>query len=107
MPTDFDSHKWDPDAALASLTDEVDALDSGDETKTTERILRQALPAATAAVVNAALYSTNERIRLEAAKLIMDRCLGTVAQSNPLGAVKDPLAQLVEEIYEHNRKEAV
>jgi hypothetical protein len=98
MATDFEAHQWDPDAALISLTVEADELDEGDVTATAERLLRHALPGATASLVNMALYGTNERLRLDACKEVLNRCLGTVNAIDPLARAKDPLERLMDEL---------
>jgi hypothetical protein len=106
MATNFDDHAWDPDHALASLAEETSLVDGEDTTATAERLLRAALPGATASLINTALYSINESNRMKASAIIMDRCMGTVSSVDPLGRSKDPLEKLVEEIYAHTAKEA-
>jgi len=93
--------EWDPQAALASLVEERDVLDGGDGSATAKRLLQQNLPAATASIIHTALHSPNEHLRLDASKTILDRCLGTVAQVDPLGRVEDPLETTLKQIFEH------
>ena len=95
-----DEEGWDPEAALLSLASETSLVDSGDATETARRLLQQNLPAATASVVHIALHSHNERLRLEASKTIMDRCLGTTASADPLGRPMDPLEKVLTEIFQ-------
>jgi len=95
----MDDEGWDAEAALASLAEETNLIDSGDSTETARRLLQHSLPAATQSVIHIALHSHNERLRLEASKTIMDRCLGTVATTDPLGRQMDPLERTLNEIF--------
>jgi hypothetical protein len=98
--------EWDPDKALASLTEETTLIDRGDSAETARRLLQHSLPAATASVIHIALHSHNERLRLEASKTILDRCLGTVASTDPLGRPLDPLEKVLTEIFTSAQEEA-
>jgi len=91
--------EWDPEEAMKALASETKLLDDGDTTQTSRRLLQHNLAAATQSVIHIALHSPNERLRLDAAKTIMDRCLGTVAASDPLGKPKDNLELVLEEIF--------
>jgi hypothetical protein len=101
-PNDYDD--WDPDEAIKSLATETSLLDEGDPSLTARRLLQQNLAAATSSVIHIALHSPNERLRLDASKTIMDRCLGTVANSDPFGRPKDNLELVLEEIFTNARK---
>jgi hypothetical protein len=80
---------WDPDAALESLR--LESTVSTEETyaKTAQRLLEECTPAAVLAITHLAQHSTSERIRLEAAKCVLDRVLGRVQDATPVGK-EDP-----------------
>jgi hypothetical protein len=91
--------EWDPGRALLQLKEEQDSnLDSNDILRTEER-LRKNGPIAAEALIHLAQYSTNERIRLEAAKHLLDRVLGKPQEGglNPTKTV-NPLEALLSQI---------
>jgi len=89
---------WDPARALLELKQEQDALGADfNEAALTERRLRTHAPIAADTLVHLMQYSSSERIRLDAAKTIMDRVLGKVSDAGLMsnGGELDPFQQLL------------
>jgi len=88
--------EWDPDERLQELTAER-LLNDGDDLAGSERIFAEnAIPAALA-ITHMAVFSDNERIRLEAAKYVVDRNLGRIGDTDPLKNVgNDPLYKFLQ-----------
>jgi hypothetical protein len=84
--------EWNVDEALASLADETLLMDEGDSRATVKRIFREAGPAAAAAVVHVAKFSTNEKNRLQAAQYVVERNIGKIGDDD---LEDDPLAALL------------
>jgi hypothetical protein len=57
------------------------------------RLLMENAPRAALAVIHLAQHSSNEQTRLRAASMIIDRVLGRIADSNPLGN-EDPFSKI-------------
>lgn len=70
---------WDPEHDLAALTQEVDVTGKSEDAIAAD-IIRDAAPIAARSIVHIAMYSLDERKRLEAAKYIIDRRLGRVGE---------------------------
>lgn len=83
---------------LALLNTESETLDGDDIIITSERILRQSLGGAILAISKLARASKNDKIKLDAAKYIIDRNLGPLAQVNPVGGKKNPLEELLGDV---------
>lgn len=79
--------EWDPEKNFESLTHEV-AINDGDYSKAAKRIFEESAPIAAQAITHLALYSVNEKIRLDASRYIIDRCLGR-ADNTPQGSGED------------------
>jgi len=87
--------EWDPEHALAGLTAER-ALDDGDDLAASERIFAENAVPAALSLVHLAVHSSNERIRLEASKYVVDRNLGRIGDTDPLKALgNDPLVKFL------------
>jgi hypothetical protein len=90
------SKEWSVEEALASL--ETDRTVHGDEAETqrAERLFLEALTVSVQSVCHIAMYSPNERLRLDAAKYVIERNLGRIVDATPLAPrSKDPLQDLV------------
>jgi len=86
---------WDPDKALADLETEV-SLDDGDFVAATERIFKENAIVAAKSIVHLAVACTNERLRLDAAKYVVDRNLGRIGDTDPLQKQEnDPFAKFL------------
>jgi hypothetical protein len=59
------------------------------------RVFQDHLVLATQSICHMALYGENERLRLDAAKYVVDRNLGRIGEANPLTRGKDPLEELL------------
>jgi hypothetical protein len=62
------------------------------------RVFQDHLVLASRSICHMALYAENERLRLDAAKYVVDRNLGRIGEANPLTRQKDPLMDLLEGI---------
>jgi hypothetical protein len=88
--------EWSAEEALAGL--EIDREVHGDEEATAraERIFQESLEVSVAAICHIASYSENERLRLDAAKYVVERNLGRIGEAAPLAPrSEDPLEALV------------
>jgi hypothetical protein len=74
---------WRPEATLKSLETEIQVLDDGDARRAADRIFKDAVPGAARSIVHAAMYCTNEQVRLKAAQTVVDRVLGPVGSQPP------------------------
>lgn len=81
---------------LRSLVDESRILDDGNLATTASRILREQLPNAILSISKIARTSSNERLKLDAAKYIVDRNLGRIGDGGTV--TNDPLAKLLGDI---------
>jgi len=88
---------WNPAQALESLKAEQDLVGSSSEAALTENRLTRAAPIAADVIIHLAQYSSNERIRLSAAQMILDRTLGKVTDAGTVGGVVDPFMQLLQQ----------
>jgi hypothetical protein len=94
---------WDVEQALADAVSERTLLSTSYEEQT-KRHLDQAAPAAAMSIVNIALYSHDERRKLDASKYVVDRLLGRIgeekqsAQGNPLEALLGDVVRTAEEL---------
>jgi hypothetical protein len=78
---------WDPEEAMQALQMEQAVNAHEDEVELTTRIFKENLPIAAQSVVHMAVHSTSERIRLDAARYVVERNLGKVTE---IGAAEDP-----------------
>jgi hypothetical protein len=94
--------EWNPDQAINDLTAERD-LDGGNDLVASERIFSEnAIPAALS-IAHMAIHSGNERIRLEAAKYVVDRNLGRIGDADPLKAAgNDPILKFLKSVSVQN-----
>lgn len=81
---------------LAALKAEVDTFGE-EESALAERLLRENLPMATMSIVKIAQSGSTDRVRLDAAKYIVERNLGRLQDINP-NAKKLPLESLLEDL---------
>lgn len=90
-------NEWIPEQALRNLNGEQAIY--GDETQeqTAQRLLRENLPIATAAIIHLALYSRNEKIRFDASKYVTERTLGPLSAAVQSGDTNE-LLELVREM---------
>jgi hypothetical protein len=97
MPRDHhpaDDPDWLPDEAVEALNSERTILHTSEtNAQTARRIFQENAPGAAASIAHIALYGSNERLRLDAAKYISDRVLGRVGddlgqgEDSPLDAM--------------------
>lgn len=96
-PTPFDdpldADTWVTEEEVASLATERDIMGT-DHVQQAENILKENLPAAIHSVAKLARLATNESVRLNAAKYIIDRNLGKITE--PVPEIDDPIKRLLE-----------
>lgn len=88
--------KWNAEEALKGLVFEA-ALNGESEQETAGRVFRENLPLAAQAIVHVARYASNERIRLDAAKYVVERNLGRLADVQ-VAPIDDPFEKLLAEV---------
>lgn len=98
---------WDPHRMLASLTDERDVRGEVDEVSTADRIFRENLPMAAQAIVHTAIHSTNDKLRLDAARYVVERSLGGIAHVIPKTSSNDPFTELLADVVSEVEEEHV
>jgi len=88
------AQEWDADEALNALKMETD-VHGRDETEAecSQRLLMENAPRMVLAICHLGQHSTNEQTRLRAATYVVDRVLGRIADSNPLGN-EDPFLKI-------------
>jgi hypothetical protein len=92
--------KWDPDARLEDLAKEL-AVSDGDQEQAALRVFQENLALAAQAITHIALYGGAERVRLEAAKYVVERNLGRLQDVDPQSAT-DPWDALLKEVVKHD-----
>ncbi|MEO7397049.1 MAG: hypothetical protein ABIW84_00640 [Ilumatobacteraceae bacterium] len=85
--------------AIAALADERHIMEES-ETDQAERLFRQNLVPAVQSIVNIALYSDKERLRLQAATYVVERNLGRL-QDVVAEQARDPFKDLLAECIEN------
>lgn len=92
---------WDPDEALDFLKMEREVMSDGTIEDTARRLFRENLVPATQAICHLAIYGLNEKLRLEAAKYVVERVMGRDEM-----VTGDPLEKLIGDIvrYEEAQK---
>jgi len=91
---EVDNRLWIPDEAIAALKSERAMLEPKSDIEFTRELFRQNAPAAAASIVHLALHSTNERVRSDNARYVVERVLGRPGEENPHG--RTPLEALME-----------
>lgn len=85
---------WIPDAAIEGLKMERSLNPGETDIELTRKLFRESAPAAATAIVHVALYGQNEKIRVDAAKYVVERVLGRPGEENANG--RSPLEELME-----------
>lgn len=105
MPDPHDGG-WDPEKVVQNMTAEMDMYDEN-YAQVSKRKMTENLPFATDAIIYLAMHSESERMRFDAAKYVMERCLGKVSDQGITSSQDDPLdsfaAEFIQEIEEHVR----
>lgn len=86
------------DEDLVSLKAEVDTFGE-EESALAERLLRENLPMAAMSIVKIAQKGSTDRVRLDAAKYIVERNLGRLQDINP-NAKRLPIDAFLEEMHD-------
>jgi hypothetical protein len=96
-PTVGTASDWDPARALVELKAQQDVVgDTNELILTSQRLLRGA-PIAADVLVHLSQYGSTERIRLDAAKYLLDRVLGKSTDGLAPEGVRDPFQLLMEQ----------
>jgi hypothetical protein len=91
---DYEDEKWIPDEALRALTLEARVRDDESTIERAKRLLTENVDVAAASTIWLARSSTNERIRLEASRYVMERVLGRAGDAPATGSLDDLFAKL-------------
>ena len=94
---DVELEGWNPQAALNALTCERTVGVEETEEDISRRLFRENLPMATLAITHLAQHAPNERVRLDAAKYVVERNLGRIQDANPF-STEDPFERLLAEV---------
>lgn len=86
---------WVPDEAIAGLVMERRVLGDESQESQARRIFSETAAAAAASICHMAVHGTNERLRLDAAKYVVERVLGK-AGDDPF--VKNPVDELINSV---------
>lgn len=97
-PDYIDDETWVPEEALQNLTLERQFRPSETPEEMAERILKENLPIAAQSVVQLAVHSKSERIRLDAARYVIERNLGRVEVGRQLEAASNPWDDLYDKV---------
>jgi len=95
------SKDWDSDEALSNLTMERAVHPTESEEDLARRVFLESLPIAALTIAHAAQHSGNERIRLDAAKYIVERNLGKIGDDPDAGGA---LERLMKELANNDSK---
>jgi hypothetical protein len=94
-----DDPDWLPQSAIDALNTERSVITGETQEQTARRLLRENAPGATLAIIHIALYGSNERLRLDAGKYVLDRVLGRPGDDVGEGS-KSPLEAALERMQE-------
>jgi hypothetical protein len=86
---DYEDERWVPDEALASLQLEAQVNENETSVERAKRLLVENVDIAAASTIWLARNSTNERIRLESAKYVLERVLGRAGEAPASGTLDD------------------
>jgi hypothetical protein len=109
MPYDRESEdEWVPKSALEALAMDKYAFPERTPVEHAEQMLVEGAPAAASAIVHLAIHSNNERIRLDAAKYVIDAASNYApnhkkyarSSANASGKIEDALHDIVGTIYQ-------
>jgi hypothetical protein len=91
-----DRREWISDEALAAVKMNKQLHPEESEIEMTRRVFRENSPMAAQAIAHMAIHSSNERVRLDSAKYVVERVLGKPGEENPHG--RTPLEALMDGI---------
>lgn len=74
---------WNPEEAIALLKLESDALDVGNPVESAGSILADAAPRAASSIAFLAVHSRDEKVRLQAAKYVIDATVNSRDGNDP------------------------
>jgi len=89
--------EWDPDKALESLAMEKTVDETITDEALARKLFKEASPRAALSIINLAMHSPTEAVRLKASMYITDRVLGP-AGAQLMGDDTDPLASLLGDV---------
>jgi hypothetical protein len=86
--------KWDPDQAIENLKMERSVRPSESEEEVTKRIFKENAPIVAQSLVQVAMHSPSESMRVQAGKYVIDRVLGKIGDDNK--GDDDPIRTFIE-----------
>ncbi len=95
--TGMDDRSWIPEEAVRNLSMERSLNPSETEEELTRRLFRESAPQAAMSIIFLAIHGTNERVRLDADKYVVERVLGKVGDDAYQGD-KSPLESLLNDV---------
>jgi hypothetical protein len=93
---------WDPENKLTALADEIN-LSDGNETEAAKRIFKESAVLAAQAICHIAVYDDNSRVRLDAAKYVVERNLGKLGDPTGGNESEDIFDVLLKDIVKEAR----
>lgn len=99
------SREWVSDDALASLATERQLHEDETEEGTARRLMRENVGVATLSIIHLATHGSNDRLRLDASKYIVERVLGRVGD-DAFGDERSPLENMFRKLEEIANSEA-
>jgi hypothetical protein len=88
---------WDPQRALDCLSSERAINPDETDEEMAKRLFRENLGMAVMSICHTAQHSANEKVRLDAAKYVVERNLGRLQDAQP-NAVVDPFEKLMQDL---------
>jgi hypothetical protein len=97
--------RWDPDHALAALAEQrtvmdVNVHDPMQIAEAVNAVFRENAQVAALSIVHSALHDPSPKVRLDAAKFVLEKATAGSAGD------QDPLAKLIHDLYTHIDEEA-
>lgn len=95
-----EAQDWLPEEAVAALNQEQQIMDRVETpAQSARRLFQENSPAAALSIIHIAMYGSNERLRLDAAKYVTDRVLGRPGDDLLQDGGKDlPLDALIKQM---------
>lgn len=88
---------WVPEAALESLVAEKTVHPEEDHEATARRLFRENVGQVTLGILHTAVHGSNERVRLDAQKYVVERVLGKVGD-DAFDGDRSPVASFIEDV---------
>jgi hypothetical protein len=96
-PWEVEDSEWLPKSAIEGLALEEQTHPGESEESRARRLFRENSPAAALSITHMAMHGSNERIRLDASKYVIERVLGRVGDDAYDGE-KSPIESFVNDV---------